>query len=77
MLCRNDVKTNTELSKLMSNEPPHDKTNKMACAPGEDSDKPGPSPSLIRAFAVRSMDSTQALFMRTAKTLIRLGVCPG
>ena len=35
------------------NEPPHDKTNKMACAPSEDSDQPGHSPSLIRVFAVR------------------------
>ena len=35
------------------NEPPHDKTNKMACAPSEDSDQPGHPPSLIRVFAVR------------------------
>ena len=28
-------------------EPPHDKTNKMACAPSEDSDQPGYPPSLI------------------------------
>ena len=28
-------------------EPPHDKTNKMACAPREDSDQPGHPPSLI------------------------------
>ena len=35
------------------NEPPHDKINKMACAPSEDSDQPGHPPSLIRAFAVR------------------------
>ena len=34
-------------------EPPHDKTNKMACAPSEDSDQPGHPPSLISAFAVR------------------------
>ena len=32
--------------------PPHDKTNKMACAPSEDSDQPGHSPSLIRVFTV-------------------------
>ena len=30
-----------------TNEPPHDKTNKMACAPREDSDQPGHPPSLI------------------------------
>ena len=34
-------------------EPPHDKINKMACAPSEDSDQPGQPPSLIRVFAVR------------------------
>ena len=33
--------------------PPHDKTNKMACAPSEDSDQPGHPPNLIRVFAVR------------------------
>ena len=30
------------------NELPRDKTNKMACAPSEDSDQPGHPPSLIR-----------------------------
>ena len=34
-------------------EPPHDKTNKMACALSEDSDQPGHPPGLIRVFAVR------------------------
>ena len=34
-------------------EPPHDKTNRMACAPREDSDQPGHPPSLTRVFAVR------------------------
>ena len=34
------IQTNT-------NEPPHDKTNKIACAPSEDSDQPGHPPSLI------------------------------
>ena len=29
------------------------KTNKMACAPSEDSDQPGHPPRLIRVFAVR------------------------
>ena len=31
----------------------HDKTNKVACAPSEDSDQPGHPPRLIRVFAVR------------------------
>ena len=34
-------------------EPHRHKTNKMACAPSEDSDQPGHPPSLIRVFAVR------------------------
>ena len=34
-------------------EPPLDKTNKMAYAPNEDADQSGHSPSLIRVFAVR------------------------
>ena len=34
-------------------EPLHDKTNKMACAPSEDSDQHGDPPSLIRVFSVR------------------------
>ena len=38
-------------------EPHRDKTNKMACAPSEDSDQPGHPPSLIRVFAVRLMGS--------------------
>ena len=38
-------------------EPSHDKTNKMICAPSEDSDQPGHPPSLIRVFAVHSMGS--------------------
>ena len=42
------------------NEPPHDKTNLMACAPSEDSDQPGHPPSLIRVFAVR-MKKAQVL----------------
>ena len=33
--------------------PQYDKTNKMACAPSEDSDQPGHPPNLIRVFAVR------------------------
>ena len=32
---------------IMKNESPYDKTNKMTCAPSEDSDQPGHPPSLI------------------------------
>ena len=42
---------------LMLFEPSHDKTNKMTCAPSEDSDQPGHPHSLIRVFAVGSKDS--------------------
>ena len=42
-----------KMSNMNINEPLHDKTNKMACAPSEDSDQPGHLPSLIRVFAVR------------------------
>ena len=35
------------------NEPQHDKTNKMTCAPSKDQPGHSPSPSLIRVFAVR------------------------
>ena len=38
-------------------EPPNDKTNKMACAPSEDSDQSGHPHSLIRVFTMRSMGS--------------------
>ena len=34
-------------------EPQHDTTNKMTCAPNEDSDQPGRPLSLIRVFPVR------------------------
>ena len=32
-------------TRVSTNESPHNKTNKMACAPSEDSDQPGHSPS--------------------------------
>ena len=58
----------------------HDMTNQQnECAPSEDSDQPGHPPNLIRGFALRSVGSwgPKVSFMRTAKTLIRLGGCPG
>ena len=50
-----DYKLGSRLYNLV--EPRHDKTNKMTCAPSEDSDHPGHPLSLIRAFAVRFMGS--------------------
>ena len=46
-----------KLGKQIPFEPHRDKTNKMACAPSEDSDQPGHPPRLIRVFAVRSLGS--------------------
>ena len=48
------------------------------CALSEDSDQPGHPPSLITAVCCVLNVSlrTQAFFIRTAKTLIRLGGCP-
>ena len=39
------------------NESQHDTSNKINCAPSTNSGQPGHPPSLIRVFAVRSMDS--------------------
>ena len=57
---------------------PHDKTNKTACAPSEDSDQPGHLPSLIRVFTVRMLKAWTCSypFVCTVKTLIWLGGCP-
>ena len=58
------------------NEPAHDKTNKMACAPSED--QPWYPPSLVRIFAAHEESFGPSLHSeRTAETLIRLGRCPG
>ena len=58
-------------------EPPHDKTNKMACAPSKDSDQPGHSPCLISLCSRHEKTWVLShLFEHTAKTLIRLGGCP-
>ena len=59
-------------------EPPYDKTNKMSCAPSEDSDQPGHPPSLTSLRC--PYEETFGPWIpneRTTKTLIRLGGCPG
>ena len=61
-------------------EPPHDKINKMACVPSEDSDQPGHPPSLINLpcpHEESSGPSKLPIHWGTAKTLIRLGGYPG
>ena len=53
---KNGNELRTQRSQILHNlifEPVHDKTKKMACAPSEDSDQPGHSPSPIRVFAIR------------------------
>ena len=48
------------------------------CAPSDDSDQPGHPPSLISLrCALSGLLRAQGFFMRTVKTLIRLGGCPG
>ena len=54
-------------------EPPHDKTNKMTCAPSKDLDQPGHSPSLIRVFAMHFMGSLGPNASCGQRRLIRLG----
>ena len=49
------------------NEPHRDKTNKMACAPSEDSDQPGHPPSLIRVFAVRLKKASSLSYSLSAQ----------
>ena len=49
--CFSSGKTRYGRSALLF-EPPHDKTNKVACAPIKDSDQPGHPTSLIRVFTV-------------------------
>ena len=62
-------------------EPPHDKINKMTCAPSEDSDKPGHPLSLISLRCPHDETLGPQLMLlpneRTAKTLNRLDGCPG
>ena len=68
----------TPVTKLLIFEPHHDKTNKITVRPAKTQISLGIRP-VLSVFAVRSIDSlrTQAFFMRTAKTLIRLCGCPG
>ena len=65
-------------SSQKTNEPPHDKTNKMICAFSEHSDQPGHLPSLIGVFAVRMKKAwVHSCPLSAQRRLIRLGGCPG
>ena len=48
-------------------EPHHDKTNKVASAPSEDSDQPGHLPRLIRVFAVRMKKAWVLIYSLSAQ----------
>ena len=48
------IKTTCRWLVQIIDEPQHDKTNIMTCAPSKDSDQPGPPPSLIRVFSVQA-----------------------
>ena len=51
---------------------------KNECAPSEDSDQPGHLPSLIKVFAMRSMDSEgPSVSSCGQRRVIRLGGFPG
>ena len=59
-------------------EMPHDKTNKIACVPSEDSDQPGHPPSLIRVFPVCMKKAWVLSYPLSAQwRLIRPGGCTG
>ena len=56
MSYRKDMQNNAVAdleSRMKTNEPAHDKTKKMTCAPSEDSYNPGHPTSRIRVFAMR------------------------
>ena len=56
----------------------HNKTNKMTCVPGKDSDQPGHPPSRISLHWVHEETLDPLLLIeRTAKALIRPDGCPG
>ena len=65
-----------EVVMLLWFEWPHDKTNKMACTPSEDRSAWASAQSdQSLCCELSGMLRTYAFFMRTAKTLIRLGRC--
>ena len=63
----------------MKIEPRHDKTNKMICAPSEDSAQPGHPPQSDQSQRCSPEANLGHMLPteRTAKALIRLCECPG
>ena len=45
-------------------DPQHDKTNKMTCAPSEDSDQPGHLRGSLASHSLHNKDSDQTVWMR-------------
>ena len=78
-LILSENKVRRKINKTLNNifEPVHDKTNKMSSAPNEDSDQPGYPPSLISFTVLMDRLGSELPMERTAKTLIRMGECPG
>ena len=71
------ISTMLQQTQWKPNEPLHNKTNKMTCALSEDSDQHGHSPSLsLRSPHEKALGPWPPIEC-TAKTLIRLGRCPG
>ena len=52
---------------MLAYEPPHDKTNKVACVPSEDSDQSGHPPSLVRVFVVRTKKAQVLSYLLSAQ----------
>ena len=57
MCAHNKTRPKPDAIIFQTHEPPHDKSNKMARAPSEDSDQPGHPPNVLRVFIVRSTGS--------------------
>ena len=55
-------------------EPPHDKTNKMACAHSEDSYQPGHPPSLIRVVTDAQADLSLSLGAQVILLVLSKGI---
>ena len=62
----------------LTNEPLHDKINKLVCVPSEDTDQPGRPPTLIKVFAVHMKKLWGLSYPLSAqRRLFRLDGCPG
>ena len=75
---QNTTRKELQLQSKFTNEPQHNKTNKMICAPSEDSDQPGHPPSLIKIFAVHMKKAGVLSYpLSVSKGSDQTGGCPG